>query len=414
LLISLTQAEGHGSCLRCCVRYEARPRGQNSQTCRGDLEASVSPSAPTPWRWRFQGRILESADGSTDLYDFQARSYDPSLGAFTSFDSVAGSAQNPLTLNRFLYANANPATLVDPDGHRAVLYIGEGDDMAHRMPRITLPSQPDDGGGTPRIQLPSQPDDAVVTLPPTIFNDDQISPGPRSTYRLNSDGSFADPDTWEWANRICTEAGADLASNLCKHWAITRDRLARDKAEFCSYNEGLCTNGIDLIDGLNGLYQQTLGELVNRVVFPDGITAGMCIGGGIGLGGFFGDSVCIVHGADGQWAHIKNVQIGGTTGASISGQVTFFTSDAASVQDLRGWSWDMGGSAGEVVSIGGDVDTGFGRYGQVVRTVNVSVGAGLSSTPIMGWGGADVHGDSRYVGLEDTGLFRTRSGPNGH
>jgi hypothetical protein len=32
---------------------------------------------------------------------------------------VTGSAQNPLTLNRFLYANANPATLVDPDGHNA-------------------------------------------------------------------------------------------------------------------------------------------------------------------------------------------------------------------------------------------------------------------------------------------------------
>ena len=59
----------------------------------------------------------ESAEGSADLYDFSARSYDPGLGAFTSFDSVTGSAQNPLTLNRYLYANANPATLVDPDGH---------------------------------------------------------------------------------------------------------------------------------------------------------------------------------------------------------------------------------------------------------------------------------------------------------
>jgi RHS repeat-associated protein len=71
--------------------------------------------------WRYQGRILESAGtgSSTDLYDFSARSYDPSLGGFTSFDSVSGSAQNPLTLNRYLYANANPGTLVDPDGHCA-------------------------------------------------------------------------------------------------------------------------------------------------------------------------------------------------------------------------------------------------------------------------------------------------------
>jgi RHS repeat-associated protein len=81
--------------------------------------------------WRFQGRLLESATGATDLYDFAARSYDPSLGAFTSFDSTTGSAQNPLTLNRYLYANANPATLVDPDGHAASKcvawgYVGSG------------------------------------------------------------------------------------------------------------------------------------------------------------------------------------------------------------------------------------------------------------------------------------------------
>jgi RHS repeat-associated protein len=103
-----------------------------SRAASGRPGAGASPwpgpgAITSPWRWRspwrFQGRILESADGSTDLYDFQARSYDPSLGAFTSFDSVTGSAQNPVTLNRYLYANANPATLVDPDGH-AVPIVG--------------------------------------------------------------------------------------------------------------------------------------------------------------------------------------------------------------------------------------------------------------------------------------------------
>jgi hypothetical protein len=48
-----------------------------------------------------------------------ARYYSPGLGAFTSIDSVMGGAQNPLSLNRYLYALANPATLQDPSGHYA-------------------------------------------------------------------------------------------------------------------------------------------------------------------------------------------------------------------------------------------------------------------------------------------------------
>ena len=93
--------------------------------------------------WRFGGRILESADGSTDLYDFSARSYDPALGAFTSFDSVTGGAQNPLTLNRYLYANANPATLVDPTGH----FAGDFDDERGLVGKKKASGNGNGGGG---------------------------------------------------------------------------------------------------------------------------------------------------------------------------------------------------------------------------------------------------------------------------
>jgi RHS repeat-associated protein len=82
------------------------------------IGTSITGSVPSPWR--FGGRILESTTGS-DTYDFGARAYVPDLGTFTSLDSVTGSAQNPLTLNRYLYALGNPATLVDPDGHCAYI-----------------------------------------------------------------------------------------------------------------------------------------------------------------------------------------------------------------------------------------------------------------------------------------------------
>jgi RHS repeat-associated protein len=82
----------------------------------GELLASVTSTTPSPWR--YQGKLLENTGaGTSELYDFGFRSYAPGLGAFTSLDDVTGSAQNPLTLNRFLFAQANPETLVDPDGH---------------------------------------------------------------------------------------------------------------------------------------------------------------------------------------------------------------------------------------------------------------------------------------------------------
>jgi RHS repeat-associated protein len=89
----------------------------------GKLIGTSLPAGSVPSPWRFGGRILESTAGS-DTYDFGARAYVPDLGTFTSLDSVAGSAQNPLTLNRYLYANANPATLVDPDGHCSLALAG--------------------------------------------------------------------------------------------------------------------------------------------------------------------------------------------------------------------------------------------------------------------------------------------------
>lgn len=76
------------------------------------LDAQGSSTNP----YRFQGRLLESTSGQ---YDFGARQYDPAIAAFTSLDTIIGSAQNPLSLNRYLYAHANPGVMIDPDGHRA-------------------------------------------------------------------------------------------------------------------------------------------------------------------------------------------------------------------------------------------------------------------------------------------------------
>ncbi len=100
------QLNSSGSTVTDAFRYDAY----------GLTEGTVlAGSIPSPWR--FQGKLLESTSGGRDLYDFEARSYSPDIGAFTSLDSVAGSATNPVTLDRYLYAGGNPETLIDPDGH---------------------------------------------------------------------------------------------------------------------------------------------------------------------------------------------------------------------------------------------------------------------------------------------------------
>jgi hypothetical protein len=50
-----------------------------------------------------------------------------------------GSAQNPLSMNRFLYAHANPATLIDPTGHYAMEF-DQGATRTSPDPRYQWPS----------------------------------------------------------------------------------------------------------------------------------------------------------------------------------------------------------------------------------------------------------------------------------
>jgi RHS repeat-associated protein len=49
----------------------------------------------------------------------KARFYDPEVGRFISQDSFLGDINDPPSLHRFFYANANPTRYIDPTGHQA-------------------------------------------------------------------------------------------------------------------------------------------------------------------------------------------------------------------------------------------------------------------------------------------------------
>ena len=119
--------------------------------------------------WKYQGR-LDLSPSSIPLYAAGARDYAPGLGMFTSLDTFAGSAQDPLSMNRFLYAEANPATLVDPSGH-----MGPKDDQLPasgsttpttcHYPCGTTTTAATSSGGAGSTETAPPPDAPIVSIP---------------------------------------------------------------------------------------------------------------------------------------------------------------------------------------------------------------------------------------------------------
>jgi RHS repeat-associated protein len=102
--------QAQASALTTALRYDGY--GQTIATAPTSLPAEAR-------RWKYQGRLDIAPDGlAAPLYEWSARFYSPGLGTFTQLDPLQGSALDPLTLNRYLYAAANPATLIDPTGLR--------------------------------------------------------------------------------------------------------------------------------------------------------------------------------------------------------------------------------------------------------------------------------------------------------
>jgi RHS repeat-associated protein len=68
--------------------------------------------------FRYTGEQWEANAG---FYYLRARWYSPETGSFISIDPSVGSATTPLTMHRYLYANASPAVYGDPTGRFGIL-----------------------------------------------------------------------------------------------------------------------------------------------------------------------------------------------------------------------------------------------------------------------------------------------------
>ena len=81
-------------------------------------ERGGSGALPTDHRYTGQtSDTTTSASGGTGLLFYNARHYDPTIGAFTQADTIIPNPTTPATFNRYAYVTNNPTNHTDPSGH---------------------------------------------------------------------------------------------------------------------------------------------------------------------------------------------------------------------------------------------------------------------------------------------------------
>jgi RHS repeat-associated protein len=73
----------------------------------------IASTEPVENRYLYAG---EQLDPDLGLYYLRARYYSSDKGRFWTTDPFAGFQTQPLSLNNYLYANANPINVIDPSG----------------------------------------------------------------------------------------------------------------------------------------------------------------------------------------------------------------------------------------------------------------------------------------------------------
>ena len=79
-------------------------------------DAWGNPRSTSGQSFNLFGFTGHERDPETGLYYFKHRFYDPATGRFLTEDPVEGKADNPPSLQRYLYAYGNPTIYIDPDG----------------------------------------------------------------------------------------------------------------------------------------------------------------------------------------------------------------------------------------------------------------------------------------------------------
>jgi RHS repeat-associated protein len=115
---SFYSADGHGS-----IRQLTDETGTITDTYTYDAFGKlISSAGTTPNAYLYAG---ERFDEDLGLYHLRARYYNADRGRFFSMDPHPGKIDNPVSLHKYLYANADPVNFTDPTGLIAAFDYGK-------------------------------------------------------------------------------------------------------------------------------------------------------------------------------------------------------------------------------------------------------------------------------------------------
>ena len=125
--------DGHGS-----VRHN-EPAGTVTDTYDYDAFGNlVSSTGSTPTNYLFAG---EQYDPALGLYYNRARYLNTTTGRFWSMDTNEGQDEQPVTLHKYLYADADPVDGTDPSGNQdSMAELGAEMSISDTLNTISLPT----------------------------------------------------------------------------------------------------------------------------------------------------------------------------------------------------------------------------------------------------------------------------------
>ncbi|MGH1540586.1 MAG: Ig-like domain-containing protein [Arenicella sp.] len=97
----------------------------------------LNQSGTTENKYLFAG---EQFDAGQDRYYLRARYYDQNVGRFDKMDTWMGNNSDPVTLHKYLYANADPANMIDPTGNFSLASVSAVNNIRAILTNVSVES----------------------------------------------------------------------------------------------------------------------------------------------------------------------------------------------------------------------------------------------------------------------------------